>query len=574
MSKSQVLELGGDKFKIYDSRAAAYQKLDKLKDALRDAKAVIDLQPDRWQVRLPYFTRHRYSEKVLPVQGYARSARVFCQARKYDAATRMVELALERMPPDLDRRRDEMVLLQEEISTSQVALAKAISKRTYHFGKLPVEIAAAMFSMVLEDNHAYVVTLAQVCKNWRHTILDTPSFWSTLVLGNRHPKRKVKFWRERSRDRIRELAVLDSFADFIPTFEELRSVSMDTLRSIRLDAQDLTRMLKDLSNITPLVLASLHQVVLHTSSMNFVNLAIADVPEYNWRVLELSNVLIPDYYDLACRLSQLESLSFTNCPCHGYWSDFLWFLFRNPKLARLNVTAFVHDYVNGTDGPGDREELPPVITVPSLADIGIEDTDQLANVFLPRLIAPSLASLRISQHRQRLDACLSWLAAGPATTLTTLSIQRSAMNVQALLAVLPAALALETLELTHVCDVALPVLKALGTLVEVTGPTESQAPTRRVRCPNLRNLDISHCPDVVVWPIIALVKLRLPEAQPPPPDETSTETKDAWPPVRRLESLVIDGCPDVDADKLPWLRAAVPSVSCVYLTRKTAKWRR
>ncbi|KAL1951483.1 hypothetical protein VTO73DRAFT_632 [Trametes versicolor] len=550
---SEVLELGGDKFKIYDSRAAAYQKLDKLKDALRDAKAVIDLQPDRWQ-------------------GYARSARVFCQARKYEAATRMVELALERMPPNLDRRRDEMVLLQEEIATSQAAVAKAISKRTYHFGKLPVEIAAAMFSMVLEDNHAYVVTLAQVCQNWRHTILDTPSFWSTLVLGNRHPKRKVKFWRERSRGRIHELAVLDTFTDFIPTFEELRSVSMDTLRSIRLDAQALTRVLKNLPNVTPLVLASLHQAVLHAPSMDFLNLV--DVPEYNWRVLELTNVLITDYYALACRLSQLESLSLSNCPSHGSWDDLLWLLSRNPKLAQLDLTAFVPVSLNFTNEPGDREELPAIITVPSLVDIRIEDTDQLANVILPRLIAPSLASLRILQHRQRLDGCLSWLAAGPAATLTTLSIQRSAMNMQALLDVLPAALALETLELTHVCDVALPVLKALGTLIEVTSPTESHAIVRRVRCPNLRQLDVSHCPDVVAWPIIALVKLRLPEAQPPPPDETSIETKDAWPPVRRLESLVIDGCPDVDADKLPWLRAAVPSVSCVYLTRKTAKWRR
>lgn len=143
---------------------------------------------------------------------------------------------------------------------------------------------------------------------------------------------------------------------------------------------------------------------------------------------------------------------------------------------------------------------------------------------------------------------------------------------------LPVALALETLELTHVCDVALPVLKALGTLIEIPSPTESEdlVPVRRVRCPSLRNLDVSHCPDVVAWPIIALVKLRLPEAQPEPPsvDDSSEGTQGAWPPVRRLESLVMDGCQDVDADKLPWLRAAVPSVSCVYLTRKTAKWRR
>ncbi len=69
MSTFQVLELGGDKFKIYDSRAAAYQKLDKLKDALRDAKSAIDLQPDKWQVRRFYLTCHHHSEVCAAYAG-------------------------------------------------------------------------------------------------------------------------------------------------------------------------------------------------------------------------------------------------------------------------------------------------------------------------------------------------------------------------------------------------------------------------------------------------------------------------------------------------------------------------
>ena len=37
---------------VCDARAAVYQKMGKLKEALRDSKTVIDAQPSRWQVCL------------------------------------------------------------------------------------------------------------------------------------------------------------------------------------------------------------------------------------------------------------------------------------------------------------------------------------------------------------------------------------------------------------------------------------------------------------------------------------------------------------------------------------------
>ena len=46
----KALDAGGDAFTIYDARAAVYQKMGKLKDALRDSKTTIDIQPHRWQV--------------------------------------------------------------------------------------------------------------------------------------------------------------------------------------------------------------------------------------------------------------------------------------------------------------------------------------------------------------------------------------------------------------------------------------------------------------------------------------------------------------------------------------------
>lgn len=50
-SAYQALSLEANEYTLYDSRAAVNEKLGKTKDALRDCKRVIDLAPQRWQVR-------------------------------------------------------------------------------------------------------------------------------------------------------------------------------------------------------------------------------------------------------------------------------------------------------------------------------------------------------------------------------------------------------------------------------------------------------------------------------------------------------------------------------------------
>lgn len=51
LTMPQAIVLGPNEFSIYDSRAAVFEKLGRVKDALRDSKKVIDLGPQRWQVR-------------------------------------------------------------------------------------------------------------------------------------------------------------------------------------------------------------------------------------------------------------------------------------------------------------------------------------------------------------------------------------------------------------------------------------------------------------------------------------------------------------------------------------------
>ncbi|KAI0328160.1 hypothetical protein GY45DRAFT_1255590 [Cubamyces sp. BRFM 1775] len=566
---SEALAKGGDGATIYDSRAAVYQKLGKLRDALSDAKAAIDLQPDHWK-------------------GYARSARLFLQARKYDAATRMVELALERLPPEQSRQREDMTALRTQIDTAQGAARKLLSERTYHFGKLPVEIAATMFSMVLEENHAYVVVLAQVCKNWRATVLGTPAFWGTLVLGKNRTKRKVKLWRERARDRFHHLVMLEAFteSDFRPTLQELSAVTWDTLRVLEFQGSHWNAIRSQLPSLDASAFASLDSLTLQFPPIQSVKLCLDDTPSFAWHHLRLANAYVLDSSELAKRLTGLESLAIDNCPMGVQWNSFLHILHRNPKIARLELANM--NPASEQTVPGDEEEAPSVITLPHVARIDIKSSDVLANILLPRLITPSLEALHISMHRQRLVGCMSRLAAGQATRLTSLSIQRSPITAAVLIDVLTAATALESLQVTHVCDVAPRILKFLVTPIETTAssPTrddegvraecETDEPVRHIPCPALRHIDLSHCTDLQASPLIALVKSRQSEAQEPAADADDSvgKAKISTPQVRPLESIVIDGCPKVDADVLPWLRAKVPYVSCVYLTKKNATWKR
>jgi len=74
---------------LYDSRASASEKQNRLTDALRDAKKTIDIAPKQWH-------------------GYFRSARIFAALGQTDVALRMCSLALERLgdgPKHEARRR-------------------------------------------------------------------------------------------------------------------------------------------------------------------------------------------------------------------------------------------------------------------------------------------------------------------------------------------------------------------------------------------------------------------------------------------------------------------------------------
>ncbi|KAI0756798.1 hypothetical protein C8Q80DRAFT_1092009 [Daedaleopsis nitida] len=547
---SEALKDGGDGCAIYDARAAVYQKMGKSKEALRDCKSVIDLQPARWQ-------------------GYAKSARLFLQIRKYDAAARMVELALARVPADQSTRRDELSALQTDINAARDTAAQEATRlaslRAYHFGKLPVEIANTMFSMVLAEEQAYAVTLAQVCKNWRAAILGTPTFWDTLILSDRNPRRKIKTWKERSKNRIRELAILADLSSTPSALDELRTLSMTHLRSLRLDEFPMNVLRSHL----PLALADAVADTLEGFTGTVASCRgevywIAGVPAFRCQVIELASSRSITWSQLSDRLEHLLSCSITACMnAADGWPHLLWLLHRNQLLEQFDLTSF-----EPTTYELPSRELPSTITVPRLSTLTMAAT--VPDRLLPLLALPSLKTLQLHSIRQPLSNTLRYLEDGAVFTLTSLSIECAAFDPQLLIRVLAKATALESLRLVAIAD------KAANVVLDALARPPTPAPSNplRVYCPSLRHLDCSKNNDVTGGPLVRLVKLRLQEAEATSAEVDEDKAIPSGPNTCSLESLTINDCPLVDPDVLPWLRQSVPSLSVVYMSRKAAGWKR
>ena len=65
--------------------------------------------------------------------------------------------------------------------------------------------------------------MGRVCSFWRSSTYTQPHLWSQLVLGRKRPADKAKFWRERSRGRIRRLVFEPRF-DATRTYDVLKAM--------------------------------------------------------------------------------------------------------------------------------------------------------------------------------------------------------------------------------------------------------------------------------------------------------------------------------------------------------------
>ncbi|TFY55814.1 hypothetical protein EVJ58_g8012 [Rhodofomes roseus] len=534
---AEALTLEPDEYTLYDSCAAVKEKLGKTRDALRDSKRVIDLAPQRWQ-------------------GYARSARLFFKIRKYDNALHMLKLALERVGADDRKRRGELEALRSQILDAVDEQRERVSRTSYHFGKLPLELASDIFASALAEDHARVVVLAQVCKNWRLTITNTPRLWNDVVLSKQNPVKKAKVWRTRSRGRIVHLTLRESLKGTPWALDELQDLSLESLRTLRLADFPISAVRKRLPNLTSDILRKLDVLeVDNRTEARPVSWLWAD-PTMATRSLSVYFTVF-DWASLITYFPNLEHFAFKGPLVDIPLSAISDFLRAHTRLRSLTLSIMDFVYHRAPD-----RGQPPV-HLPHLERLEIEFHDFAMSFMFPLLQLSTLQSLTISRGVHSIDTSLQHLvASGAGKSLRELRITLCAVSAGCVIDLLRQAEGLEVLELTYLGgNQANAVLHALsqppkpapaGDDGENGGQDRASAPS--LLCPSLRHVNFSHCPDVKSGPLMELVKARLPSTT----DDDTTDvapTQSECSQQAQINTLIVDGCPSVETDILPWLRS-------------------
>ncbi|KAF8631398.1 hypothetical protein AX15_002406 [Amanita polypyramis BW_CC] len=549
-------------YSVYDSRAATYEKLNLVNDALRDCKSAIELAPARWQA-------------------YARAARLLLQIQRPDTAVKMADRALARLdanskneretnnnnnatPREHQQRRSELESIKAtalsnlesvgaRVATS-VGGTKAKGKgksndvkesdQPCYASSLPTELLIEIFSlMIAQDCTALGRIIIKVCRRWRRVAWDCPALWSNLVLGkvfgaSRHdPTKKAKVWLSRSKGRIQDLsvhysAVVDT--DWRENLEkELRSLRWDGVRALSIVLWDVVRYLKSISSEG--ALNSLQKLELKVSPPGDDLLSAAQ----NLTEMSLDNV----YFHLESIASRaLRRVTIKDCSYGDHH------IFEILELQPFLEIFTVVDSLN-------LRRWNPTAEAIILIHLTHIDVSRCFYVSLKPLVMPNLRTLRISQSRDVLDS-FSHLATLDLPFFEELILYQAYCKPRTLVNFLKTVPTLTRLELKGYQDVAGLVVEALAEPFEGTS-----SPQTNLMCPHLQHIDVSQNSDIKSATLVRLVKSRLLEDQ---------EERIITP----IQSLKIDGCPGVEPDLLPWFRKCVPMVSCVYLSKKATARRR
>ncbi|KAF5382745.1 hypothetical protein D9615_002900 [Tricholomella constricta] len=538
-------EQGGDQqHLIYDSRAAVYEKLGMPKEALRDAKAVITLAQDQWQ-------------------GYARAARLFLLARKFDAALKMANMALDRVKPANAARRVDITNLRDDIHEAQRAEGRRKRASQNQFEKLPVELLGEVFRLVIWSDVAELIGLLRVCRHWRNVAWHTPSLWETLVLTSKSPARKLSLWIKQSKGRIRELHVKAGVASHIDwPFQELKDLPWDKLRVCNAVSWDVAGFLEK------------HGLVPHALSA----IEALEMQEEQWSRRRASPSLFP-----LLQTAGVRSLSFIR-------SEFSW----TELATHLTTLTTLHIFGCSKDPAG---LVPTLMANPGLESLIIQDSilftwpvdtapvllshlkhlelqGSWASNLLELITTSALETCKIKGSRGSLDTALTVLnVAHNLSNLTHIAVDSSPVTPAILIRLLKHTPALTRLELLFLSKGANAVIEALaGTPMppppSKRTPTKTPAPAstdeERILCPALTHVNVSHSADIRTGPLVRLVRARLPPPTPAPhadTDPAAMTVDDSEREARkcaRILGLTFDGCEQIDAEWLPWFRKQVP----------------
>jgi F-box/TPR repeat protein Pof3 len=556
------------------------------KDALKEVKLALRQEPKRWEL-------------------YARAARLFVAIENEKSALAMLDhaercLANQPLPVDEASRtkqasikRGLKQLRQQANALSDIILGRSIC----HIAKLPVEMLESVFALLVYNEQRYTVLLSHVCIHWRALCLSNPSFWYTLKV-EAHFKILVRIHEvlKRSHNRITHLDLAQG------VHLTHRGILQTHLGSLQWNA------LRKLSIVTDGRIWSQLRVLLAEAcdagyTGNLVELSISagegsrNVTLYDHSIDGLredgeskahedttdNSADEEEEMDPQMR-SQVRHLTVTGC-CFNHvdtvrayhdllslrLKDYLWepedldlvgFLCRSPNLESIALEGTYRITI------APREN---VLTFTKLTALRATITPSVSHLLhcidVPNLVVLDLRSTAPHHHLVYAIALLSANMGLPC--LEELHIQHcagiDAGHLRKLFANSPR---IRTLQLSHITQGVKDVVTWLG-----------RADQGKIPCPRLKHANFSDCPDITTSPLVALVKAHLPQPSPQsgtsssPTDCPLEDSKEEYR-VTPLSSLIVDGCPLIEAEALPWFKDRLKTFSCRYMTKKQATYKR
>lgn len=386
-----------------------------------------------------------------------------------------------------------------------------------HITKLPFELLATVFEVLVHSYRISPVKLSHVCRHWSRVVHQVPGIWSRLVLDGRAKRHEVKtkFWMEKSRGKIRELHIHN--AAFID--ECLKQMGEDTVSHLETIRFVFDSMEKSLPK----------QFGCEADPLAFT----WDIPYYQLTQQRLPFVPRGNAY----RMTELELRGIALC-----WSI-------ETELLQ-NLTTFI-----APDGRVPVAELfkllerSPNIQTLSVGTVSEPQPDPTA-----RLTLSNLATLKLYD-----DASILQLVEVPAVETLHLVRLRSKDALQYLSPRCPPLVKLSVSRCSSlVGNTPLPLPDTLTSLeLDAFECPIDQIVTDIAggQCPKLEELHLATSA-IQTGPIIRLVKARNVDDT----GNTSSGTR----PVAKLRSLQLERCEFVASEALPWLRAKVEDVKCVY----------
>ncbi|GJJ14866.1 hypothetical protein Clacol_009135 [Clathrus columnatus] len=514
---NEAIANGGQRYNVYDSRAATFEKLGQVKNALHDSRKVIELAPTMRQVL----------DLIAWLQGYIRAAKLFLNSMKYDAAEQVIKMGLSCLPTSPPIRRMELEALQEKIS-------KIRDKQRSSFSKLPVEIVLHIFGYIVETDRLSPILLSLVSTQWRSFVLSKPFYWRHLVLSNRDPVGKAQEWNNRSKSNIQQLVLRRTISSkqLIACFNKLGPCLFKNLRSFHSEIR--------LSSVfSQLFQSKIVESIEPSFCLDLEELRLSPdrqpTPPRD-SDSKLTHIFVPKERRLHTLVVEHTELSWTKMISGLTSLRTVVLRWTNISFTIIDVLRANQQLVNLTlEGDSELVKVPnspglPHIELPELTRLELIGPMELVN-FISLLNLPALEQLELSGILSKAHTIFAHLPQVPGE-LRHLHIRNCDFDTKLILPVISALSKLESLTITHHGGDINTIVDLLSRQDE-TGQLESLHP-------RLRQVNFSHSPCLTGGSLVRLVKSRL-------------ATKD----VARIEAVIIDGCPKIDHSVPVWLKSRV-----------------